>query len=62
MLGIPIFSIWVAEVILFASIAVMYLWWVEFVPWYVWFGFGGAFIMLALLALAIHRVQSKLDS
>jgi len=62
MLGIPYFWFWIAEAVIFAGVAIFLLLSDDHVPWWVWFGFAGALIMLALLVLANIRLRQEDDS
>jgi hypothetical protein len=62
MLGIPYFWFWIVEVVIFAGVAIFLLLSDDYVPWWVWFGFVGAFILLSLLGLANFRLRQEDDS
>jgi hypothetical protein len=59
MLGIMNFWFWIVEVALFGGIAIFWLLSDESAPWWVWFGFAGAFILLVLLVLANVRLGQE---
>jgi hypothetical protein len=59
MLGIANFWFWIFEIVLFGGMAIFLLLSDESAPWWVWFGFAGAFILLVLAVLANVRLRQE---
>jgi hypothetical protein len=49
----------VFEIVLFGGMAIFLLLSDESAPWWVWFGFAGAFILLVLAVLANVRLRQE---